>query len=286
MHCRTLSLALLVAGSWTFATPALPEEPKLKIEARGPSGAPVKGGRISIRGFGETAPRTKLVAGELVVVTVVDDKGNSATKTVAVPKSGSTTVQIDLGPSQPNFDTSFSRAMKAAEDGDNEQFNKHFKDAEKAVENSKEELKQDQAAVDEWASQNNLPILSYGQIMDAIARDKARGITPQNSTTARIMERYAQYRLSLTLRAMSVRNAENLLDDDVYYSDSGTGTIPPVGMAPVVGCPDGQGGGLLAGWINSVTGSDLAAACDIDAKRDKNKKDRERREHEDDHGRD
>ncbi|MGH6891232.1 MAG: hypothetical protein ACREEP_03125 [Dongiaceae bacterium] len=41
-------------------------------------------------------------------------------------------------------------------------------------------------------------------------------------------------------------------------------------MAPGA-CPEGQGGGLLAGWINSVTGSDLAAVCDIDVRREKNK---------------
>ncbi|MEZ5831555.1 MAG: hypothetical protein R3D05_10270 [Dongiaceae bacterium] len=276
---RILLASLLVIAS--AGVPALSQEPNMKVEAHGPDGKPVTKGTVMTIPFGDIAPKNKLTPGELVTVVVQDDQGNGGAKMVEVPKSGTLVVSIDLAPSK-STDTFFGlyqKAEKASADGDFETYTKYAIEAKEDVDRRSEGVAQEEKAVDEWAEHNDLPVLTSSQLDDAIERAKANGLTKKNSTAFRLLDQYRRYRRAVELHRAAVDYNDGQLKNLKTPEKQAS-------MAPGT-CPEGQGGGLLASWLNSATGSDLAAVCDIDVKREKDKHNsRGHAEHRDDHGRD
>jgi hypothetical protein len=282
MDCRSLLAALFVVVVAGAAPVALSDEPKLKVEARGPDGKPVSGGKMMVFPFDSLSPyrpNEKLQPGELVVVSVADNKGNGASKVVEVPRTGSLVVPMDLAPATQTtlFFDSYANAKKASEAGDFDGFTKHALDAKEDIDRKSERLAADEKAVDAWAEHNDLPILSLGELNASLERAEKNGLTPKNSTAIRRLEQYRSYREALEARRALIQFDLNQLQQ-LKTPERRTSLAPAA-------CPNGEGG-LLAGFINSVTGSDLAAACDIDAARDKNKDRRDPKGDRDHHGHD
>jgi hypothetical protein len=282
MDRRSLLAALFVVVVAGAAPVALSDEPKLKVEARGPDGKPVSGGKMMVFPFDSLSPyrpNEKLQPGELVVVSVVDNKGNGASKVVEVPRTGSLVVPMDLAPASQTtlFFDSYANAKKASEAGDFDGFTKHALDAKEDIDRKSERLEADEKAVDAWAEHNDLPILSLGELDASLERAEKNGLTPKNSTAIRRLEQYRSYREALEARRALIQFDLNQLQQ-LKTPERRTSLAPAT-------CPNGEGG-LLAGFINSVTGSDLAAACDIDATRDKNRDRRDPKGDRDHHGHD
>lgn len=251
MDCRSLLAVLFVVIVAGAAPVALSDEPKLKVEARGPDGKPASGGKMMVFPFDSLSPyrpNEKLQPGELVVVSVVDNKGNSASKVVEVPRTGSLVVPLDLAPATQTtlFFDSYANAKKASEAGDFDGFTKHALDAKEDIDRKSERLAADEKAVDAWAEHNDLPILSLGELDASLERAEKDGLTPKNSTAIRRLEQYRSYREALETRRALIQLDLNRLQQ-LKTPERRTSLAPAA-------CPNGEGG-LLAGFINSVTGS-------------------------------
>lgn len=275
LHRMLLPIVMLIfLGGW--ATPVAAEEPKLKIEVIGSDGKPVKGGRIFFSRYGENKEIKAPVAGELIWVNAVDCDICTGKTLIKVPKTGTAAVVVKTGTPVPFYTGHATKARNASAAGDLDTYNAEALQAREAIDQEKEKLAEERRLVEQWKAENYLPDMTAEQAGTEIERAKAQGFT-DTSPSVRLLTRYKSYLTELEAGEAEIKRHE----DDFK-------TLQPpdkrTSMAPGT-CPNGEGG-LLAGWLNDLTGSDLAAACDIDAKRDKNKDRKDPKGDRDHHGHD
>lgn len=281
MRCKamlSLVLIMLLAG---LGTPIEADGDKLRVEVVGPDGNPIKGKTIvSFESYENKGESKKPMAGEIIVVKAMDDRFRLGSKVVKIPSSGSLTVVVQTKADLAPFRAHAYQAKRASDAGDLDKYNAEALQAKEALDADQAALDNERKQVEQWRDENYLPAMTAEEAGAAIDRAKAQGFK-ETSRSVQLLMRYKSY---LTRLEESEANLK-------AYQDEFKALKPPekrTTMVPGV-CPDGSGG-LLAGLINSVTGSDLAAACDIDVRRDKNKPDGvgggSRRDHEIEHGQD
>jgi hypothetical protein len=252
-------LLLIFLGDWT--RPVAADGPKLKIEVVGLDGKPVKGGRIFFSRYGENKVIKAPVAGELIWVNVIDCDICTGQTLIKVPKTGTATVVVKTGTPMIYYGGHATNARNAAEAGDLDTYNAEALQAREAIDQEKAKLAEERKLVEQWKEENYLPDMTAKEAEAAIESAKAQGYK-DTSPSVRLLTRYKTYLNELEESEAAIK----------HHEDDFKTLQPPAkrtSMAPGT-CPNGEGG-LLAGWINDLTGSNLAAACNIDATRDKNK---------------
>jgi hypothetical protein len=275
LHRRFLSIVMLMfLVDW--ATPAEADGVKVNVQVNGPDGKPVKGGRVFVVRYGENTSLKSPPAGEIVEIRAWDLDVRGGSTVVILPKTGTINVVVTTGKPEPFYTLHAENARKASEAGDLDTYNAEAFQASEAIDEERAKLERERQVVEQWKQQNNLPDLTAKEVGELIEKAKAQGYT-SSSPSVQLLTRYKTYLAQLEGLAETVKRHE---DDFKTLRPP----QPKTTMAPGA-CPNGEGG-LLAGWINSVTGSDLTAACDIDAQGDKNKDRRDPKGDHDDRGHD
>lgn len=250
---------LMFLSGW--AMPVAADGPKLKIEVVGSDGKPVKGGRIFFSVYGENKEIKAPVAGEIIVVRVLDCDMCTGSTVVKVPKTGTATVVVKTGAPVLYYGGHATKARNASEAGDLDTYNAETLQARETIDQEKAKLAEERGLVEQWKEENYLPDMTAEEARAAIERAKAQGYK-DTSPSVRLLTRYKTYLTELEAGEAAIKRHE---DDfkTLQPPDKRTSMTPGT-------CPNGEGG-LLAGFLNDLTGSDLAAACDINTKREKNK---------------
>jgi len=270
---RSLSLiALVIAVGLT--TPVEADTIKVNVQVNGPDGKPVTGGRVFVVRYGEDTSLKSPPPGEVVEIRVFDSKMNTGSTVVVLPKTGTVNVVVTTRASHPDYEIRAENARKASAAGDTDTYHAEAFQASEALDEERAKLERERKAVEQWKEQNYLPDMTAEEAGAFIDKSKAQGYS---AASIQLMTRYKTYLAELEALEKTIKSHE----DDFK-------TLRPpekkTSMAPGT-CPNGEGG-LLAGWINSATGSDLAAACDVNATRDKNKDRKDPHGDRDDHGHD
>lgn len=272
MLLRALLPLVIALGLVASAMPACADEARMRIEVVGPDGKPVANSRVIFSLFGTNTALKQPVAGELIVVSVIDNQFRTGSTVVMVPKSGNITVVVRTGP-VPYYYAHADRARRASEAGDLDTYNAEALQAREAVDQEKAAAAEQRRLLNQWKEEKYLPDMTAAEADAAVARAKAQGFK-ESAPSVQLLIRYKAY-----LAEIEAKEAAAKAHEDDFKT-----LQPPekrTSMNPTA-CPNGEGG-LLAGWINSVTGSDLAAACDINATRQKKDKAREGSRRERDH---
>ncbi len=180
------------------------------------------------------------------------------------PKAGSAFIEADL-------------AAKAAQNGDNAGYEQHAAKARNDVARDEKLADAAQQAADDFARANGLQIKD----LRGVAKDFERADKlPADLRDEELIFKLFEYKSQLeAIQGLQTR----ISIEKKYLAD----LKPPekkFGLAPSA-CPEGQSGGLLAGGINSLFGTDLAGVCDDkqpqhrDTDRQKGGDRRERDEH-------
>jgi hypothetical protein len=272
---RSLAVILLVLAVG-LAPPAMAQEAKLKVHLVGPDGKPTDSDLVLITRYGDVKPLTsdKIVGGEIIVVVAKDKNGEFGSTTFMTPKTGGASVTIKVGATPTPYWDHATKARKASGAGDEDAYNAEVWQAIEALDRERVQFADERKLVEQWRDENYLPPMTTVEADAAIKSGKTQGISDKSPAT-QLLKRYKKYLTELEDKEATLKRHE-----------ADFKTLQPLqkrtSMGPTT-CPNGEGG-LLAGWINSVTGSDLAAACDIDATRDKNKDRNDRHRDRDDHG--
>jgi hypothetical protein len=259
---------MLLIG-WT--PPSDADGAKVTVHLQGLDGKPI-GGRLRFVRYGDNTPLTAPAAGEIIVVHATDAKGQTGSAVVVVPKKGTASVVVSTGKQEQSYALHAERARQASAAGDLQTYNAEAFQAAEAIDQEREQLARERQALEQWKQEQYLPDLTAEEAGALIEKSKGLGFTG-SSPSVQLLTRYKSYLTRL----------EDLEETVKRHEDDFKTLQPPAkrtSMGPAT-CPNGEGG-LLAGWLNDLTGSDLAAACDIDATRDKNK-DRGGRQGERDH---
>jgi len=277
MQPRSLALILVILAAG-LAPPVAAQEAKakVKVELVGPDGKPTESKLVLMSRYGSGKPLLpdKIVGGEIIVVLATDKNGQAGSAVLITPKTGGTSVTIKVGAEPTTYSAHAYKARRASAAGDEDAYNAEAWQAAEALDRERAQLADERKLVEQWRDENNLPPMTAAEADAAIKNGKAQGINDKSAAT-QLLKRYKKYLTELESKEAALKNHE---------ADFKT-LQPPAkrtSMGPTT-CPNGEGG-LLAGWINSVTGSDLAAACDIDATRDKNRDHKGPRGDRDDHG--
>lgn len=180
-----------------------------------------------------------------------------------------------------------ARIRQAVAKCDKAEYDRSVAELDRRIAELEQDVDQKQAAADKFARDNNLRITNLkGARKDldraAKAQQKIQDPALRNTAMLQALDLYVKLLEDLELAkqeweaARKAREAVPPFPKDCKKKDE-------VGMAPGK-CPDGSGG-LLAGAINDIFGTDLDPACADPSQRrdtDRPKKDRERdREHRD-----
>ncbi|NJO24473.1 MAG: hypothetical protein HC868_18110 [Sphingomonadales bacterium] len=259
---RSLAVVVFILAVG-LAPPVAAQEAKIKVQLVGPDGKPTASDLVLTSRYGDGKPllTTKTAGGEIIVVTARDDKGQVGSTVFIMPKTGDATVTIKVGAAAPGYWERANNARKASEAGDEDAYNAAAWDAVEALDRERAQLADERKLVEQWRDENNLPPKTAAEVDAIIKNGKAQGISDKSPAT-RLLKRYKKYLTQLEDKEATLQSHE---------ADFKTLQPPQkrTSMAPG-SCPNGEGG-LLAGFLNDLTGSDLAAACDIDTKREKNK---------------
>ena len=274
LHRRLLPIVMLMFLVHA-AMPVEADGAKVNVQMMGPDGKPI-GGRLTFVRYGDNTPLKAPAAGEIIVVRGVDTNGQIGSTVVVVPKSGTVNVVVNTGKPEPSYALHADRARNASAAGDLDTYNAEAFQASEAIDEERAQLEQERQLLEQWKQQQYLPDLTAQEAGALIDKAKTQGFT-SSSPSVQLLTRYKSYLTRL----------EDLAETIKRHEDDFKTLQPPekkTSMAPGA-CPNGEGG-LLAGWLNDLTGSDLAAACDVNATRDKNKDRKDPKGNRDDHGHD
>jgi hypothetical protein len=277
MLLRSL-VVILVILAVDLAPPAAAQEARVKVQLVGPDGKPTESNLVLLSRYGSGKPlmSDKVVGGEIIVVTAQDKNGQVGSAVLITPKTGGASITIKVGAAPTTYWVHASNARQASKAGDEDTYNAEAWQAAEALDRQRTQLADERKLVEQWRDENNLPPKTSAEVDTDIKNGKAQGISDKSPAT-QLLKRYKKYLVELEDKEAALKSQE---------ADFKT-LQPPAkrtSMGPAT-CPNGEGG-LLAGWINSVTGSNLAAACDIDATRDKNRDRKGPRGDREDHGHD
>ncbi|NJO24474.1 MAG: hypothetical protein HC868_18115 [Sphingomonadales bacterium] len=275
LHRRFLSIVLLLfLVDW--ATPVDADGVKVNVQVTGSDGKPATGSKVRLVRYGDKTPVKTPPPGEIVEVQAIDSNNQTGSTVVFVPKTGTVNVVVTTGKPEPSYALHADNARKASAAGDLDTYNAEAFQASEAIDQERAQLANERQLVEQFKQQQYLPDLTAQEVGALIEKAKTQGFN-SDSPSVKLLTLYKSYLTRL----------EDLEETVKRHEDDFKTLQPPdkrTSMAPGA-CPNGEGG-LLAGWINSVTGSDLAAACDIDTKREKNKDRRDPKGDRDHHGHD
>jgi len=231
-------------------------------------------GSVSVATYGVGAP---LSSDTYVFSANVGD--DLYTSTIIHVPAGRKSVVLTLAPGAgPDLFSDYrEKAAKAAQDGDSAGYEQNVKYAQNSIKSFEKKFDDAQQAADDFARDNGLQVKDLRGVTKDIDRVSK---LPEDLQDKERLEKLNRYREKLEgiqrYRSELERNKKELAE-----------LKPPekkFGLAPSA-CPEGQSGGLLAGGINSLFGTDLAGVCDDkqpqrrDTDRQKGGDRRERDEH-------
>jgi len=190
-------------------------------------------------------------------VTVYGDKGTSKKTIVYIGPNGNAPISIELGPkSYPprrGFAYYHHDAIDAAEGGDKAGYQSNLDGAKKSLQYDEALLDEAKKAADAFVRDNNLQIKDHAGVVKAL---KLIEKTPEN-----LRDKELQDTLTTLERILGgVEKFQSGVDGQrKQLADLEAKYGPKYGFLPSA-CPEGEGGGLLAGTLNSLFDTDLAAS--------------------------
>jgi hypothetical protein len=273
----------------------------VKVKVVGADGKPVKGVNVAVSlwrggqpthedglfiGNGKTAEdgtftlttdpygRQPLPSGTYVISAgTADTSAETVVYTAAADKSG-VVLKLDPAHSSAGFLEDVNEAADAARNGNTAGYQQNAKRAEERIAAAERLAETAQKAADDFARDNGL------QVQDLRALEKTIK-TAENLPAD--MQQDAQQHKELIDKLQRYRGKLLGIQDLRRDIENGKTQLaelkPKYGLLPSA-CPEGESGGLLAGGINSLFGTDLAGVCDekLQQRRD-TERDREHEEH-------
>jgi hypothetical protein len=259
------------------------EAVSVKIKIVGADGKPVKGASVSVTlwrngqptredgvfiGSGKTGEDGTFtlttdpygrqpLPGDTYVVTAGTSGAYAETVIYADPddKSG---VVLTLDPAQTSYGflEDVEDAADAAEKGDKAGYDSNVKQAQDGIAAAERLADNAQKAADDFARDNGLQIQDLRTVDKTIKTlEKVPEEAQQDKKAQKdLLDNLWRYRAKLA-------GIQDLRDDIGKARTQLAELKPKYGLLPSA-CPEGQSGGLLAGGINSLFGTDLAGICD------------------------
>ncbi|MEZ5829950.1 MAG: hypothetical protein R3D05_02075 [Dongiaceae bacterium] len=199
------------------------------------------------------------------------EKLYAGTTVVYVPDGSKSKITIQIKPVA-LFEHGAASATKGKNDGDAQLQQAGYDEAKAALEDMKAFVDSVQRAIDEWAKANGIPVIKQSELIKRIDKIRKSG-APVDSR----LEFYARLLFDLEMIENDLKSQEKRFAE-LSPPDKKVSALPSA-------CPEGQSGGLLAGLLNGVTGTNgFNGICD-DKERQKDHKEREREHGDRDHGR-
>jgi len=266
------STACLLAATFDPVPASAEDEPgKLNIKVTGPDGKRVEdpyiiqtemGAKPNILGgrTGDAGPGK----GKVIEVDATDNQGNYRQTVVYVPDG----TQVDLVmPIEPMVLPDDGYA--AAKDAQKTSNTQGYEEAYNALKTSRDQMQrvanEAQGAIDQWAEANGVP---KGSLKDVDKKLKtAEKLGKTGTTDAEAIEMLKAYKAKL-------EDMETYRKAVAAYDNAIGKLTPPDKISMVLpgACPEGESGGLLAGLLNSATGTNsFSGVCGDPEKQRKNK---------------
>jgi hypothetical protein len=154
---------------------------------------------------------------------------------------------------------SFENAAQAKKDGRPDAYEKSAADIRDGIAQDERLVNEAQAASDAFAGDNGLRVTNLAGAEKDLNKLKKLGENADPVVKGNL-ERYIE-----KLKAVD-RMRQDLNTNKQRFAELEQRSF---GMVLPGACPQGQGGGLLAGSLNSLFGTDLAGVCDDDGDRDR-----------------
>jgi hypothetical protein len=199
-----------------------------------------------------TDDRDRPLPPETYRITALTSNGLADT-IVYIPSDSKSPVVLTLGP-RFTFVDDVDNAAKAAKAGDSAGYEQSLKAAQNWIPREEKLADEAQQSADDFARANDLPIKDLNGVTKDIER---AGKLPEDLQDKALLAKLKRYQSML-------KGIKNLRYTIEYRKKELAELKPPekkFGLAPSA-CPEGQSGGLLAGGINSLFGTDLAGICD------------------------
>lgn len=280
-----LASVLLAAAASAPSPPAWAQSRSIKVTAVGPDGKPVEIeteqvveiGRAEEAKFDEGGKFAPTDMGRVITVIAKDKAGNVGETSTFVP-DGQTAPQPIVVTLKPpvNFDDGIRKAQSAKDNDDAVGFKAGIDEAKEDTARNEAAAQELQRAINDWAISNGLPILTLSAVKKRVARAEN---LPKGETEPIKVDNLKAYQAKL--------EALQIIRDTVSKQQRTISTMKPPLMGsylPSGTCPEGQSGGLLAGLLNNVTGTNsFTGICGETPEKDnKDRKNPDRGEHEHD----
>lgn len=180
--------------------------------------------------------------------------GGYAKTIVHIAPDAKSPVVLTLGPMPGTFLGHATNAAEAAQGGDSSGYEQSVKDAQNSIKFEEKVADAAQQAADDFARDSGLQIKDLRGVTKDIERASK---LPENLQDKEQLEKLYDYRAKL----QEVQNLRSNIEKEKKQLADLRPPEKKVGVVPSA-CPEGQSGGLLAGGINSVFGTDLAGVCD------------------------
>lgn len=280
-----LAAALVAAMASTPSQPAWAQSRTIKVTAVGPDGKPVEIetqqiveiGRAEEAKFDEGGEFTPTDEGYVITVIARDKAGNVGETSTFVPEGQTAPQPIVVTLKPPvDFDNGMRKAQTAKDNDDAVGFKAGIDEAKEDTTRNEAAAQELQRAINDWAISNGLPILTLTAVKKRIARAEN---LPKGETEPIKVDNLQAYQAKL--------EALQSLRDTVGKQQRAISAMKPPLMGsylPSSTCPEGQSGGLLAGLLNNVTGTNsFTGICGETPEKDrKDRKNPDRGEHEHD----
>ena len=189
--------------------------------------------------------------------TVFGDEAKSYKTITYVGPGQRDAIFVNLGPTsyppRVGFEYYHHDAVESAERGDKAGYQSNLDNAKKTLQYNEALLDEARKAAGEFIKDNNLQIKDHAGAVKAL---KLIEKTPENLRDKELQGTLTTLERTLghidKLQGLIGEQKKQLADLEAKYG-------PKFGFLPSA-CPEGQGGGLLAGTVNSVFGTDLAAS--------------------------
>jgi cell fate (sporulation/competence/biofilm development) regulator YlbF (YheA/YmcA/DUF963 family) len=145
-----------------------------------------------------------------------------------------------------NFSKGEAKAIKGKKDGDPKLRQEGYDEAKAAHDESKAQIDQTQRAIDEWARANKIPIMKLSAVTKQIDAIEKLGLPADKANLEKLRSYQAKLEDLGTLKKFLEAEAEHLAA--LSEPERKVTGVPST-------CPEGQSGGLLAGLLNSATGT-------------------------------
>ena len=200
--------------------------------------------------------------GDTYVITAGTSAASAETVVYADPddKAGAV-LTLDPARSSYGFLEDVEQAADAAERGNSAGYEQNVKEAQERIAAAERLADNAQKAADDYARDNGLQIQDLRTVEKTIKTvEKLPEDAQQDKAQQKeLIDKLWHYRAKL-------KGVQDLRDDINKAKTQLAELKPKYGLVPSA-CPPGESGGLLAGGINSVFGTDIAGLCDEEQQR-------------------